>query len=96
MALAVGDRFRRRRRHRHDREHVPLIWRRVIRLLRAALRGAQQIGFTVVSICVSLIAAFIPLLFMGGVVGRLFREFSVTLCLCHRGLDACCRCRSRR
>ena len=45
----------------------------------AALRGAKQIGFTVVSISVSLIAAFIPLLFMGGIVGRLFREFSVTL-----------------
>ncbi|MDP2296418.1 MAG: efflux RND transporter permease subunit [Pseudolabrys sp.] len=48
--------------------------------MAAALRGAKQIGFTVVSISVSLIAAFIPLLFMGGVVGRLFREFSVTLC----------------
>ena len=48
--------------------------------LRAAFAGARQIGFTVVSISVSLIAAFIPLLFMGGVVGRLFREFSVTLC----------------
>jgi len=47
--------------------------------LRAALMGAKQIGFTVVSISVSLIAAFIPLLFMGGIVGRLFREFSVTL-----------------
>lgn len=47
--------------------------------LRAALKGARQIGFTVVSISVSLIAAFIPLLFMGGVVGRLFREFSLTL-----------------
>ena len=47
--------------------------------LRAALKGAQQIGFTVISISISLIAAFIPLLFMGGVVGRLFREFSVTL-----------------
>ena len=47
--------------------------------LRATLQGAKQIGFTVVSISVSLIAAFIPLLFMGGVVGRLFREFSVTL-----------------
>ena len=47
--------------------------------LRATLQGARQIGFTVVSISVSLIAAFIPLLFMGGVVGRLFREFSVTL-----------------
>jgi len=47
--------------------------------LRATLKGAQQIGFTVISISVSLIAAFIPLLFMGGIVGRLFREFSVTL-----------------
>jgi hydrophobe/amphiphile efflux-1 (HAE1) family protein len=47
--------------------------------LRAALAGARQIGFTVVSISLSLIAAFIPLLFMGGIVGRLFREFSVTL-----------------
>jgi multidrug efflux pump subunit AcrB len=48
-------------------------------LLRATLKGARQIGFTVVSISVSLIAAFIPLLFMGGVVGRLFREFALTL-----------------
>jgi len=47
--------------------------------LRAAYAGAKQIGFTVVSISISLIAAFIPLLFMGGIVGRLFREFSVTL-----------------
>ena len=47
--------------------------------LRAAIEGARQIGFTVVAISVSLIAAFIPLLFMGGIVGRLFREFSVTL-----------------
>ena len=47
--------------------------------LRASLKGAKQIGFTVVSISISLFAAFIPLLFMGGIVGRLFREFSVTL-----------------
>src|SRR5438445_29652 len=47
--------------------------------LRATIEGARQIGFTVVAISVSLIAAFIPLLFMGGIVGRLFREFSVTL-----------------
>jgi multidrug efflux pump subunit AcrB len=45
----------------------------------AAVASAQQIGFTVISISVSLIAAFIPLLFMGGLAGRLFREFSVTL-----------------
>ncbi len=47
--------------------------------MQAALEGARQIGFTVISISISLIAAFIPLLFMGGVVGRVFREFSVTL-----------------
>jgi multidrug efflux pump len=47
--------------------------------LDAAIDGAREIGFTVVSITFSLIAAFIPLLFMGGVVGRLFREFSVTI-----------------
>jgi len=47
--------------------------------LQAALKGAEQIGFTIVSLTVSLIAVLIPLLFMGGVVGRLFREFAVTL-----------------
>ena len=45
----------------------------------AALKGAKEIGFTVFSISMSLIAVFIPLLFMGGIVGRLFREFAVTL-----------------
>jgi hydrophobe/amphiphile efflux-1 (HAE1) family protein len=45
----------------------------------AALKGAKQIGFTIVSITVSLLAVFIPVLLMGGVVGRLFREFAVTL-----------------
>src|SRR4051812_25820682 len=48
--------------------------------LRAAFKGAREIGFTVISISVSLVAAFTPLLFMTGIVGRLFREFSVTLC----------------
>ncbi len=47
--------------------------------LSAALRGAREIGFTVFSISVSLIAVFIPILMMGGIVGRLFREFAVTL-----------------
>ncbi len=47
--------------------------------LEAALKGAQQIGFTILSLTVSLIAVLIPLLFMGDVVGRLFREFAVTL-----------------
>jgi len=45
----------------------------------AALKGAGQIGFTIVSLTVSLIAVLIPLLFMGGLIGRLFREFAVTL-----------------
>ena len=45
----------------------------------AALKGAEEIGFTVFSISISLIAVFIPLLLMGGIVGRLFREFAVTL-----------------
>ena len=45
----------------------------------AALKGAEQIGFTIVSITVSLLAVFVPILAMGGIVGRLFREFAVTL-----------------
>jgi multidrug efflux pump len=56
---------------RHIEEGVPP--------LQAAYRGAAQIGFTIVSLTVSLIAVFIPLLFMTGVIGRLFSEFSVTL-----------------
>jgi multidrug efflux pump len=47
--------------------------------MEAALKGAEQIGFTIVSLTVSLIAVLIPLLFMGDVVGRLFREFAITL-----------------
>jgi multidrug efflux pump len=47
--------------------------------IEAALRGSREIGFTVLSITISLIAVFIPILMMGGIVGRLFREFSVTL-----------------
>ncbi|MBB3264485.1 multidrug efflux pump [Azospirillum sp. OGB3] len=47
--------------------------------LQAALKGSKQIGFTIVSLTVSLIAVLIPLLFMGDVVGRLFREFAITL-----------------
>jgi len=47
--------------------------------LEAALKGTEQIGFTVFSISISLIAVFIPILMMGGIVGRLFREFAVTL-----------------
>lgn len=47
--------------------------------MEAALRGAREIGFTVLSISVSLVAVFTPILLMGGIVGRLFREFAVTL-----------------
>ena len=47
----------------------------------AALKGAKQIGFTIVSLTVSLIAVLIPLLFMGGLIGRLFREFAMTLAI---------------
>src|SRR5262249_49773130 len=47
--------------------------------LEAAIAGAQEIGFTVLSISLSLVAVFIPILLMGGIVGRLFREFAVTL-----------------
>jgi multidrug efflux pump len=45
----------------------------------ASMLGAQEIGFTILSISISLIAVFIPLLMMSGIVGRLFREFAVTL-----------------
>jgi multidrug efflux pump len=49
------------------------------RPFEAALKGAEQIGFTIVSITLSLLAVFVPILLMGGIVGRLFREFAVTL-----------------
>ena len=49
--------------------------------LDAALKGSEQIGFTILSLTVSLIAVLIPLLFMGDIVGRLFREFAVTLAI---------------
>src|SRR5579862_9143413 len=49
--------------------------------LHAALTGSREIGFTIVSMTLSLAAVFIPVLFMGGVLGRLFREFSVTICV---------------
>ena len=47
--------------------------------VQAALKGAAEIGFTVLSISISLIAVFIPILLMGGIIGRLFREFALTL-----------------
>ena len=59
--------------------------------MEAALKGAGEIGFTIVSISLSLIAVFIPLLLMGGIVGRLFREFAMTVTDRGRGLRASCR-----
>ena len=50
-----------------------------VKPLEAALRGAREIGFTVLSISISLVAVFIPILLMGGIVGRLFREFAIVL-----------------
>ncbi len=47
--------------------------------LEASLKGSKEIGFTIVSMTVSLAAVFIPILFMGGILGRLFREFAVTI-----------------
>ena len=47
--------------------------------MEAAIKGAGEIGFTIVSISLSLVAVFIPLLLMGGIVGRLFREFAITV-----------------
>jgi multidrug efflux pump len=49
--------------------------------VEAALQGAREVGFTVLTISISLIAVFIPILFMGGIIGRLFREFAITLSL---------------
>src|SRR5262245_34594191 len=57
--------------YRHIEEGVPPF--------EAALKGSREIGFTVLSISISLVAVFIPLLLMGGIVGRLFREFSITV-----------------
>jgi len=51
--------------------------------LRAAIKGAGEVGFTVLSMSVSLVAVFIPILLMGGIIGRLFREFAVTLSIRH-------------
>jgi multidrug efflux pump len=60
-------------------ENMARFTERGMKPMQAALEGAKQIGFTVVSISLSLIAVFIPLLFMGGIVGRMFREFAATL-----------------
>ena len=73
------DRIRRRRRDRGDREHRAFSRARRQSSTEAAMKGSAQIGFTIISLTVSLIAVLIPLLFMGDVVGRLFHEFAITL-----------------
>jgi multidrug efflux pump len=60
-------------------ENVTRYLEQGMRPMEAALKGAQEIGFTVLSISISLVAVFIPILLMGGIVGRLFREFAVVL-----------------
>jgi len=62
-------------------ENIVRHMERGLKPLEAAIAGARQIGFTVVSISISLVAVFIPLIFMGGIIGRLFHEFAVTLTL---------------
>ncbi|MBL8291556.1 MAG: efflux RND transporter permease subunit [Bryobacterales bacterium] len=59
--------------HRHMEMGVPP--------MRAAIEGSREVSFTIVSMTISLAAVFIPLLFMGGILGRLFREFAVTICV---------------
>ena len=60
-------------------ENISRYVQRGMKPFDAALKGAKEVGFTVISISISLVAVFIPLLFMGGIVGRLFREFAITL-----------------
>lgn len=60
-------------------ENISRYLERGVPRLEAALRGAREVGFTVLTISLSLVAVFIPMLFMGGAVGRMFREFAMTL-----------------
>src|SRR5947207_15072256 len=58
------------------------IWRRIELgedVKEASLKGSREIGFTIVSMTMSLVAVFIPVLFLGGILGRLFREFAITI-----------------
>ena len=71
-------RVRRGRCHRHAGKHLSP-HRKGMNPMEAALKGAAEIGFTIISISLSLVAVFIPLLLMGGIVGRLFREFAMTV-----------------
>jgi multidrug efflux pump len=60
-------------------ENVSRYLEQGMRPVEAALKGAREVGFTVLSISISLVAVFTPIMLMGGIVGRLFREFAVTL-----------------
>src|SRR6185312_10571712 len=60
-------------------ENVSRHIERGMKPFEAALLGAREVAFTVVSMSVSLVAVFIPILFMGGIIGRIFREFAITL-----------------
>ncbi len=62
-------------------ENIVRHWERGKSPFAAALEGSKEVGFTIVSMTISLAAVFIPVLFMGGIMGRLFHEFSVTICI---------------
>ena len=68
------------RRHRHAGEHRPPHRERADARWQAAFKGSKEIGFTILSMTLSLAAVFIPILFMSGMLGRMFREFAVTIC----------------
>ncbi|MBV8802873.1 MAG: efflux RND transporter permease subunit, partial [Gammaproteobacteria bacterium] len=63
-------------------ENITRHWEQGASPLQAALQGSKEIGFTIVSMTLSLAVVFIPILFMSGIIGRLFHEFAVTICLC--------------
>ncbi len=62
-------------------ENIVRHWERGQSPFQAAMSGSKEVGFTIVSMTISLAAVFIPVLFMGGIIGRLFHEFSVTICI---------------
>lgn len=62
-------------------ENIVRYWEAGESPVQAALKGSKEVGFTILSMTISLAAVFIPILFMGGIIGRLFHEFSVTICI---------------